>query len=63
MAREGHEFVDSQNVAREKLRKEYVNKKWGVGKGSSQRPGNTQAYKDGWDRIFGKNKNNKNLKD
>ena len=37
MAREGHEFVDSQNVAREKLRKEYVNKKWGVGKGSSQK--------------------------
>lgn len=26
------------------------------GKGSAQRPGNEQAYKDGWDRIWG-NKN------
>ena len=58
MAKEGHHFVDSQRVAREKLKKEYVSKKWHGGKGSNQRPGDTQAYKDGWERIFGKDKNN-----
>lgn len=26
----------------------------GTGKGSAPRPGNEQAYRDGWDRIFGK---------
>ena len=43
MAKEGHHFVDSQRVAREKLKKEYVSKKWHGGKGSNQRPGDTQA--------------------
>lgn len=57
MAREGHEFVDSQNVAREKLRKEYVSKKWHGGKGSSPRPGYySQQYKDNYDKIFGNKK-------
>lgn len=57
MARQGHEFVDSQNVAREKLRKEYVSKKWSGGKGSSPRPGYySQQYKDNYDKIFGKKK-------
>lgn len=57
MARQGHEFVDSQNVAREKLRKEYVSKKWHGGKGSSPRPGYySQQYKDNYDKIFGKKK-------
>lgn len=55
MAREGHEFVDSQNVAREKLRKDFVSKKWHGGKGSSPRPGYySQQYKDNYDKIFGK---------
>ena len=57
MARQGHEFVDSQNVAREKLRKEYVSKKWHGGKGSSPRPGYySQQYKDNYDKIFGNKK-------
>jgi hypothetical protein len=59
MARQGHEFVDSQNVAREKLRKEYTSKKWHGGKGSARRISeNSEDYKDGWDRIWG-NKNKK----
>ena len=61
MAREGHEFVDSQNVAREKLKKEYVSKKWHGGKGSAVRPGDSQAYKDGWERIFGKKEHKSEL--
>jgi len=57
MAREGHEFVDSQNVAREKLRKDFVSKKWHGGKGSSPRPGYySQQYKDNYDKIFGNKK-------
>ena len=32
------------------------------GKGSAQRPGNKQAYADGWDRIFG-NRENVNHRD
>ena len=57
MARQGHEFVDSQNVAREKLRKDFVSKKWHGGKGSSPRPGYySQQYKDNYDKIFGKKK-------
>jgi hypothetical protein len=32
------------------------------GKGSAQRPGDRQAYADGWDRIFG-NKENVNHRD
>ena len=47
-----------QNVAREKLRKEYTSKKWHGGKGSARRNENSEDYKDGWDRIWGnKNKN------
>ena len=30
------------------------------GKGSAQRPGNEQAYRDNWDRIFGGNRENVN---
>jgi len=57
MARQGHEFVDSQNVAREKLRKDFVSKKWHGGKGSSPRPGYySQQYKDNYDKIFGNKK-------
>ena len=36
-----------------------ANKSYGAshgGKGSAMRPGNSQAYKDNWDRIFGKKK-------
>ena len=61
MAREGHEFVDSQNVAREKLKKEYVSKKWHGGKGSAMRPGDSQAYEEGWERIFGKKEHKSEL--
>ena len=57
MARQGHEFVDSQNVAREKLKKEYLSKKGSAGKGSSPRPGMySQQYKDNWEIIFGNKK-------
>ena len=29
----------------------------GPGKGDKQRPGDIEAYREGWERIFGKKKN------
>ena len=36
---------------------------WHGGKGSTMRPGNSQAYKDNWDRIFGGDRSNVNHRD
>ena len=33
------------------------------GKGSAMRPGNSQAYADNWDRIFGGDRKNVNHRD
>lgn len=35
---------------------EYSMSRWHGGKGSTRRPTNTEAYNDGWDRIFNKDK-------
>ena len=43
-----------------------ANKSYGAshgGKGSAMRPGNSQAYKDNWDRIFGGDRKNVNHRD
>ena len=38
-----------------------MSKQWHGGKGSQQRKSDKQAYSDGWDAIFGKNKETKTV--
>ncbi len=35
----------------------------GPGKGDERRPGDTDAYREGWERIFGKSKTQAKVKD